>query len=93
MHEQLYLSDELELQARLAAGDRDLDILDRLEVIEDYALSFKALSWIAVLDLLFHLRVIARDDDGLPDISRLPKKYVERVAQPRRHDHWDEPSV
>ena len=91
MHEQLYLSDELELQARLAAGDHDLDILDRLEVIEDFMGSFKG--GIHIMELLFYLGVIARDDDGLPDISGLPQIHVERVAQPRRHDHWDEPSV
>ena len=92
MYEQPYLSDELELQARLVNGDHDLDILERLELIADYFHSFKVLD-IHIMELLFHIGVIARDDDGLPDISGLPKKYIERLAQPRRHNYRDEPAV
>ena len=91
MYDQPYLSDELELQARLATGDHDLDILERIEVIEDFIGNFKGGTH--VLELLFHIGVIARDDDGLPDISGIPQIHVENVAPSLRYHHWDEFTV
>lgn len=91
MYNQPYLSDELEVQARLATGDHDLNILDCIEVIEDFIGNFKGGTH--VLELLFHIGVIARDNDGLPDISGIPEIHVESVVTSLKYHPWDEPTV